>query len=215
MRIYIILTVFLFFPYRYSYSQTKFGLNSGLNFCTIKYNNEYQEDLIKPYRKIKTDIKGGIFLIQELNPLLFISSEIIYSRKGLKYEQPGTRTGNNKLNYAQWSVCGNIIILNKNYHKFSAGIGIYTSFWINGKNTYINLKTGEYISEKVDFQNTYYEYNRWDAGIVAALSHSKKKSPWFLSAKFEYGMLDSSREIADSFSNRLISASLGYFLSKK
>ena len=208
----LILMLFLVSFFKLTFSQTKIGLISGLNFSTIIYNNEYNENLIKPYRKIKTGIKAGAFLFQELNPIIYIYSELEYSRKGLKYEQPNTRVGKNILNYAQWSASGNMIIIDNHKYSLSAGIGIYTALWLNGKNTYTNLRTGESGSEKTDFHNPDYEYNRWDAGVTATLSYSKKKRPWFLTVKFENGMVDSSRKVADNFTNRLISFSYGYIL---
>ncbi|MEA2041527.1 MAG: outer membrane beta-barrel protein [Bacteroidota bacterium] len=213
IRIFILIGFFSHI-FTFSSAQTKFGINLGINSSTIRYADETKENLIAPYRKLKPGLSAGLSVKTTLNPLLFINSELNYSRKGLKYLQDGIRKGSNKTNYIQWTATGNIIGLKHKKHKLFTGIGLYTAFLINGKYDSVNLQTGETRSEPFDFKNNNYTYNRWDAGLTIRLGYFNKKSPVHFSGSYEHGMLQSSQEIVDSYSNRTIRLELSYMLKK-
>jgi hypothetical protein len=215
MRFKLTLAFILIFGISQAQKDTEIGIVGGLNFSTYTYTDDAVEGLMSGYRKIKTGTQAGIFIIHELNPMLALSSEIIYSRKGLSYEQAGIREGVNKFNYLQWASAGNYALINKRERNLLFGLGFYTAFWINGSFTHSSLQTGEYFSEPVVFVSPDYEYNRWDVGIKTQIIARNPQKPWVFSLGYEHGMLESSKKAADSFRNRLLFVTLAYSFIRK
>lgn len=197
-----------------NHAQTSAGITGGGIFSTIRYSDRANRELIKPYKKIKSGLSGGIFVRHSLNQSLMISSDLNYARKGLKYKQEAIREGKTKLNYLIWSASGNIDLMPKDRINLHAGIGIYTAYLLHGNFTYTSLQTGETFSEPIEFNNPDYEYSRWDAGIKLNFILGKRKSPWAFMISYEHGMTESSKLNADSFKNRALVLCLQYSIKK-
>jgi hypothetical protein len=194
---------------------SEIGIQPGINFSTIKYSDKYTDSIMNPLQRPKTGISAGVFVFHRLNPALAISSELTYSRKGSSYTNEPHREGKIQTNYINWASAGNIKIAGNRTYTIYADIGIYTAFWLNGNFSYTSFTTGETHSDAIQFKTTDYEYNRWDAGIKSGFMAKQNKGPWVLSLNYEHGMLESSKEVADSFRNRLISFTLGYGFIRK
>lgn len=196
-----------------STAQTNFGVSLGSNFSSIRYSDANNRELIKEHKKIKTGLNAGLFIRQNINPIIIVGSDLEYSRKGLKYNQQGLKKGKIKLNYLTWSAMGYINASPKKRWRLYPGIGIYSSFMINGKFTHTLTKTGEKTTKPIDFKSNNYEYTRWDAGLQLAIIMTLKNTPWELMLAYQHGMIESSKRNADSFKNRNLKLVIQYNLS--
>lgn len=195
-----------------SFSQTEFGIKTGINFCKAVYDNSYVDDVISPYRKLKPGIAAGIFFDSKLNKILTVNAEILYSQKGLKYFQTGFREGINTMNYLEIPISGgyNFYIDKKNIINFY--IGGYYAFWIHGKFIYTDLSSLIKYETKVDFNSPDFDYNRHDAGLFSGLKYRKYKSKLSFDLRYTHAMLSSSNAVADGLFNRLLSFSVSFVI---
>lgn len=204
--------IVLFSLAQHSCSQTYSGIKTGVNFCKAVYDNKAVDDIISQYRKIKPGVSAGFFVETNLNKILTVDAEILYSQKGLKYFQSGFREGKNTMNYLEIPVSGgyNFFIDKKNI--LNIYIGGYYAFWINGKFIYTDLSTLLPYETKIDFNSPDFEYNRHDAGLFTGIRYRKLKSKLFIDLRYNHALLSSSNAVADGVFNRLLSISLYFVL---
>ncbi len=204
----IILILTLLINFQNVNSQTKFGIKTGLNLCKVKYDDAETDNLISPYKKLKPGINAGLFVLKDLNKIMTVGIDILYTQKGLKYSQPSYREGKNTMNYIEIPATGGL-----NYHfnrnsKMSTYIGGYYAYWISGKyisqDNYTSIKT----ITNVDFNNPDWEYNRNDAGILTGLRFIQEKRNIFFDLRYTHSMLTSSVRTADGVYNRLFTINI-------
>jgi len=208
----ITFSIAFFFFTNIAFSQTDFGIKTALNLCNVKYANSIIDNVMEPLKKVKPGIAAGLFVSTELNKILTVNAEVLYTRKGLKYYQLGFSEGVNTMNYIEVPVSGgyNIFLTRKSI--LNVYIGGYYAFWLNGKYKSTDLRTLETYITKVDFNNPDWEYNRHDAGLLGGVRLKKVKSKMFIDLRYTHSMLTSSSTVADGIYNRLISVSLGFIL---
>ena len=202
-----LLIVFIIFSINlYTFSQTSFGIKTGLNLSHAKYLDDGDEQLIKPYRKLKPGFVTGIVFNSKLNEVLSVQTEILYSQKGLQFEQQPHSKGINSMNYIEVPLSGHYKIAGTSFSEFNAYIGGYIAYWTDGKYKYTELSSGEKDVQKVDFNNPDYKYNRIDAGILGGFAYRINKTTLFV--RYLHSMAGSSEINADALTNRVISIGL-------
>ena len=195
-----------------SFSQTSIKIKTGLNLSKAVYLNDAVDELIKPIRKLKPGITGGIVLHQFINKVLSVQAEILYSQKGLKTEQIPYATTTNTMNYIEIPISSQYSLMKNRYSYFNIYIGGFGAFWTDGKYKRKDYFTGEINSQKVDFYNPDYTYSRIDAGIFTGIVLNIKKLDLFL--RYTYSMTGSSELNTDALSNKVISFGINYVLIK-
>ena len=187
----------------YTFSQTSFGIKTGLNLSHAKYLDVDDDQLIKPYRKLKPGFVAGFVLNKQLNKVLSVQAEILYSQKGLRSEQIPYNKIVNTMNYIELPISGHYNLHRSKSTAFDVYLGAYGAYWIDGKYKKDDLTTGERFVVKVDFKNQDYKYNRIDAGILSGIVYKVKKTSFFL--RYTHSMSGSSQINADALTNRLVS----------
>lgn len=195
-----------------SNSQTYFKIKTGINFSKAVYLNKNNNDLVKPIRKLKSGFTGGIAIHHFLNKIISVQTEILYSQKGLKTEQPPYATTYNTMNYAEIPISGHYALVKTRDSYFNIYIGGYGAYWTDGKYKRKDYYTGEISSVNVDFHNPDYKYSRIDAGILAGCIYNIKKLDFFL--RYTHSMTGSSELNTDALSNKVISFGINYVLIK-
>jgi len=114
----IVLTVFVFTTNSQIRAQTYFGIQTGVNLSTFMYEDNAKEELINDYRKVKIDFVAGFAFRYNLNKVLFVEPELTYSRKGLKYVQPGFSEGRTHMNFVEIPVLAGITLV---HNRFAPG----------------------------------------------------------------------------------------------
>ncbi len=198
----------IFFLFFETSAQTTFGIKAGLNFSSAKYLNEFKNDLIAPYKKIKIGFNAGGFLNYELNKIISVQAEILYSQKGLKFEQIEFSENKIVMNYIEIPISGNYKISLSRHVFFNIYVGGYGAFWTDGKSIITDNITGETITIKTDFNNKNYKYNRIDAGILCGILFNLRKI--YFDIRYVQGMINSSQNNSDAIINRLVSFSIGF-----
>ena len=193
----------------YTFSQTSFGIKTGLNLSKAKYSDDADEQLIKPYRKLKPGFIAGFVLNKQLNEVLSVQAEVLYSQKGLKFEQKSYNKTTNSMNYIELPISGHYNLTRRKITALNTYIGAYVAYWINGKSKKDDFTTGEYTVTKVDFNNTDYEYNRTDAGIFAGIVYEVRRTSYFI--RYTHSMTGSSQINADALTNRVVSFGITIF----
>ncbi|NPA44727.1 MAG: PorT family protein [Chlorobi bacterium] len=191
-------------------SQTSFGIKAGLNLSKAIYSNEYNEQLVDPIRKLKPGIVAGFVINHQLNEVISVQAEVLYSQKGLKTEQASLYKYVNSMNYIEIPFSGQYSIIQNKYSKLSILIGGYGAYWTDGKYKRTYLITSETTSYSVDFNSEDYEYNRIDAGIFIGTEFTKEQIEFFI--RYTHSMLGSSKENADALSNHVFSIGINYFI---
>ncbi len=208
----ITLIILVFFLVTTSFSQTDFGIKTALNLCKVKYANSVIDNVMKPLKKVKPDIAAGLFVSTELNKILTVDAEVLYTRKGLKYYQLGFSQGVNSMNYIEVPVSGGYNVFLNRKTILNVYIGGYYAFWLNGKYKSTDLRTLETYITKVDFKNPDWEYNRHDAGLLFGMRLKNTKGKAYVDLRYTHSMLTSSSTVADGIYNRLITISLNFRL---
>ena len=187
----------------YTFSQASFGIKTGLNLSHAKYLDDADDQMVKQYRKLKPGFVAGFVLNMQLNKVLSVQAEILYSQKGLKFEQIPYNKTINSMNYIELPISGHYNLHRSKSTAFDVYIGAYGAYWIDGKSKKDDLTTGELSVDKVDFQNQDYKYNRIDVGILSGIVYKVKKTSYFL--RYTHSMTGSSQINADALTNRLVS----------
>jgi len=208
----IIILIFLFIFLKTVFSQTSIGIKTGINFSKAIYLNEFNDELIKPIRKLKPGFIGGITFHQSLNKILSVQAEILYSQKGLKVKQLPYSTSINTMNYIEVPLTGHYSVVKKRHSSIDLYIGGYAAYWTDGKYKRTDISTGETEIIKVDFHNNDYTFNRIDAGIIGGIKFRGNKTDFFI--RYTHSMLGSSQLNADALSNRVISFGMNFLLLK-
>ena len=185
-----------------------FGIKTGMNLSHAKYLDDVDEELVKPYRKLKPGFVAGFVLNMKLNKVLSVQAEVLYSQKGLKFEQIPYAESINSMNYIEMPISGHYNLARSEFTAFDVYIGGYGAYWIDGKYKQEDLITGEIINQKVDFKNPDYKYNRTDAGILAGIVYKVKKISFFL--RYTHSMTGSSQINADALTNRVVSFGINF-----
>jgi len=188
------------------FSQLEIGLKTGINMCHAKYIDEAKDNLVKPYRKLKPGLAGGIVLHHQLNKILSVQAEILYTQKGLKFEQLPFSKTKNTMNYLELPFSGHYTLFNNGISSFKTLIGGYAAYWLYGNYKREDLSTGEILSEKVDFNNEDYTYNRIDAGVLGGIVYKYNRTSLFL--RYSHSMSGSSEDNADDLTNRVITGGI-------
>lgn len=194
----------------HSFSQTSFGITSGLNLSKAIYLNDYNEELIKPIRKLKPGFVGGFIIHQQLNKVISVQAELLYSQKGLKSVQATHSKSFINMNYIEVPLSGHYSIIKNKHSNLNLYIGAYGAYWTDGKYKRIDLISSEKIETKVDFKNTDFVYNRINAGILAGCSFQKNNISYFI--RYTHSMIGSSQKNADALSNHVTSFGINYFI---
>ena len=194
------------------YSQTYLKIKTGINLSKAVYLNDADENLIKPIRKLKPGITGGIVLHHFLNKVISVQTEILYSQKGLKTEQIPFATSINTMNYLEIPVTGHYSFVKTRNSFFNIYIGGFGAYWTDGKYKRKDYYTGDVSSIKVDFSNPNYSYSRVDAGILAGAVYNINNIDLFI--RYTHSMTGSSEENTDALSNKVFSLGINYKILK-
>ncbi len=201
-KLILILFTYILFP-GILFSQTSIGIKTGINLSQAKYLDDVDEELVKPYRKLKPGFVAGFVLNMKLNKVLSVQAEVLYSQKGLKFEQIPYTKSVNSMNYIEIPISGHYNLTRSKLTSFDVYIGAYGAYWIDGKYKQEDLSTGEIVNLKVDFKNPEYKFNRIDAGILAGIVYEVKNTSFFL--RYSHSMTGSSQINADALTNRVMS----------
>lgn len=204
------LTVFLLIISVNSFSQTSLGIKAGINLSKAVYLNEYNEQLIKPIRKLKPGFNGGIILNHRLNKIISVQFEILYSQKGLKTEQAYLSKYINSMNYIEVPLSGHYSIKKNKHSNFDIYIGGYAAYWTDGSYKRYDLLSSEVDKIKIDFNNTDVIYKRINAGILLGFVYKINNLSYFI--RYTHSMMGSSQKNADALSNHVISFGMNYFI---
>lgn len=191
------------------YSQNSFGIKTGINLSKVKYDDANIDAIISPYKKIKPGINAGFYFSNELNKMMTVNIEILYSQKGLKYYQISYSEGKNTMNYIEIPAIGGLNYYLSRHTKFNFYIGGYYAYWLSGKYISSDLYTSETTITKVDFHNPDWEYNRNDAGLLGGIKYLSDKKKLSFDIRYTHSMLPSSKKVADGVYNRTISINIG------
>ena len=195
-----------------NYAQTSIGLKTGINFSKAVYLNDYSEELVNPFRKLKPGFISGIVIHQSLNKILSVQAEVLYSQKGLKVTQQPHSTTINSMNYIEIPLTGHYSIIKNKYSSFDLYIGGYSAYWIGGKYKRTDLITDKTGIVKVDFNNPDYTYSRIDYGLLSGAVFKAEKADFYI--RYTYSMTGSSQINTDALSNRVISVGINYKILK-
>ncbi len=209
MKQILILIFFLAFGFKH-YSQTSLGVKAGINFSKATYLNEYNEQLIDPVRDYKLGFVSGVVLHQQLNKILSVQAEVLYSQKGLKTVQVSHNKTINSMNYLEVPLSGHYSLINNRRNSLNIYIGGYAAYWTDGRYKRTDLATSEVTILNVDFNNPDYEYSRIDAGVLLGFLYKKKKTDIFI--RYTHSMTGSSKNNTDALTNRVISVGVNYFI---
>ena len=204
----LIFLIFILFP-GIVFSQISIGLKTGLNLSYAKYSDKDADVLVKPYRKLKPGFVSGIVLNSKLNKVLSVQTEVLYSQKGLKFEQLPYNKIVNTMNYIELPISGHYNFSARKDASFNFYIGAYAAYWIDGKFKKDDLTSGEKFVDTVDFDNPEYKFNRLDAGILAGIVYKVKKTSFFL--RYTHSMTGSSELNVDALTNRIVSFGINLF----
>lgn len=191
------------------FSQISVGIKTGLNLSKAIYEDELDEQLVKPYRRLKPGLVTGIVLNLKLNKVLSTQAEVLYSQKGLKFEQLPYNKIVNTMNYLEVPLSGHYNLSRNKSRSFNVYIGAYGAYWLEGKFKKDDLTYGEQIIEKVDFNNPDYKFNRIDAGILAGVVYKVNKTSFYL--RYIHSFIGSSEINADALTNRVVSFGINIF----
>lgn len=205
----IVLIAFFYIP---ACCQISVGIVGGLNLSHAKYVDAADEQLIKPYRKLKPGMMAGIFLNNDVNEVISVQAELLYSQKGLKSVQLPYNESINTMNYIELPISGHYTVSKNSLTEFTIYVGGYISYWLTGKYKSTDLNTGIIDVRKVDFNNPDYTFNRIDAGIVAGIQYRIKRTSLFL--RYSHGMTGSSQVNADALMLRVLSFGINYSIFK-
>ena len=194
------------------FSQTTFGIKTGLNLCIVKYANSDINNIMKSHRKLKPGINAGFFINIELAKVISVQTEILYTQKGLKYIQEGYSKGKNTMNYIEVPVLGQYNIKINRQSKFNIYVGGYVALWTDGKYIRTSYDLYEKEKDKVDFSNEEYKYNRIDAGYLGGVSI--KINRFVIDLRYTHSVISSSQAVADGKLNRVFSLCIAYILKK-
>lgn len=212
VRYSVVFAVFLFSFIYTAKSQTFFGFKLGLGFSNVKYEDSYKNEIISPYKKIRTTILSGIVLNYSLNKIISVQPEINYFQKGFRFKQLAYSQGKSIMNYIEVPVLGKYNIIQDSKRAFQAYIGGYSAYWLFGKYISTEFSTGIKSKNKVDFKDETFQYNRVDAGLVFGFSYEfrQKKRRSSIDIRYSHGMISSSKVEADALLNRTFSVTYGY-----
>lgn len=209
MKVYFSIVLFVIINF-YSFGQTSIGVKSGLNLSKAVYLNEYNEELIKPIRTLKPGFVAGFFIQQELNKIISVKIEVLYSQKGLKTVQEPIAKYISSMNYVEVPLIGSYSLTKNKHSNFDIYIGGYGAYWTDGKFKRIDLISSETTKTNVNFNDKQFIYKRINAGILFGFTYKKNKSSYFL--RYTHSMIGSSQENADALSNRVITLGINYFI---
>jgi len=209
MKFYLVIIITITLSFQ-TYSQSSFGIKAGLNLSKAVYLNEYNNELIKPVRKLKPGFVVGFIIQQQLNKVISVQAEVLYSQKGLKTEQEYLSKYINSMNYIEVPLSGHYSIIRNKHSNLNLYIGGYGAYWTDGKYKRIDLINSEQTETKIDFNNTDFVYNRLNVGILAGCSFQKNNVSYFL--RYTHSMIGSSQKNADALSNHITSLGINYFI---
>lgn len=212
----ILILIFIILTMQKSYSQIYGGMCAGINFSTITYDNKDVEAAFKQNRKLLQGVNAGLSMLFAQNEVLIFNTDIVYSQKGMKTLQ-ATSEGKNHYGYLQVDFLGKYAHnINKNNY-LTFGLGPFAAFWATGKYVTKDLIYGTKITEKIDFRNTNYKFNRWDAGIIFSVGYLLKTNYKALAfdLRYEIGAISNAKENVDGSKNKVLSINMFYYFKLK
>ena len=200
-----------------SFSQISIGFKNGLNFSNVKYDDLKTEKLIKDYKKIKSGVNLGIVSLYRMNPILSLQLEINYSQKGYKYNQIQYIKGKKKINYLEIPFFGKYKLNKSKINILNFYLGGFFAYMINGKDVFTEYPSTEKRTNKFDFNNPNYKYNRIDFGanIGFNFEYISKKRISQVDIRYTHSLVADSKEVADALLSRVFTISYSFLFSRK
>ena len=176
-----------------AFSQTSFGLKSGLSLANLT-NSEGEA-------KFKPSIYAGGFMEFSLNYIISVSPELYYSRQGFHAEEDDVKM-NLRLNYMNLPVLVKLYVADN----LSLDLGPQVGFLLNSK---VWVKSGG-VSATMDVPNEYMpvELNSVDVSFAMGLTYNLGN--FFLQGRYNLGLTDIAKDDPDHSKNSVIQFGVGY-----
>ena len=126
MKKLIVLSVVLL-AFTTTYAQNHFGIKGGVNFANLAVDRDQVDE-----NSTKTGFSVGVVNRSTIDNAFFLQSEILYTRKGAKYEVAGTSIDAN-LDYLELPITFHLQILGSPLNVYAGG---YASYLLNAKYEY-------------------------------------------------------------------------------
>ncbi len=197
----LMLLSLLFFQ---AFGQDNLALVAGANYSVVRFDNDLEQQAIEPYLRFRPGSNVSFSWEHYFAKTLSLSAGILYIRKGFAYEYTYS-VGYKRYDYIILSAAGQMDVFSTGNTDLSVFVAPYAGYWVYGYRFELDYKNGVILGSRIDFKDSTYEYNRWDAGIDLGLKAKLwQTESWALVVRgyYQWGRVSNDRYNVSGTKNR-------------